>query len=262
MTHRTAGGRRLRLDGRAASARRTADETPLCRRRRDGRGQDDDLPLLRDRLDNSVLLDGDWLWDMHPFCVNDVTKKAGDRQHRRRAQQFLSCPALDNVVFCWVLHRQEVLDGLLSRLHTAGWTVRRISLVCTPEASRAACARCRRRPAPARRDRAQPRVPAAVRRAGHREARRVGLHAGGSGRSHSGGRAAMKQKLILITGSPCVGNDRGRAPVRDLRGQRLLRRRLGLVRQPLFRFPTHGCATATKRCRLRFPIICARALPM
>ena len=25
--------------------------------------------ILRDRLDNSVLLDGDWCWDMHPFRV-------------------------------------------------------------------------------------------------------------------------------------------------------------------------------------------------
>ena len=95
---------------------------------------------IRDR-DNSVLLDGDWLWDMHPFCVNDVTKKLVTDNIVAVLNNFLSCPALDNVVFCWVLHRQEVLDGLLSRLHTAGWTVRRISLVCTPEALRARLAR-------------------------------------------------------------------------------------------------------------------------
>lgn len=53
-----------------------------------------------------------------------------------------------------MLHRQEVLDGLLSRLHTAGWTVRRIfARLHAGGPARAACARCRRRPAPARRDR-------------------------------------------------------------------------------------------------------------
>lgn len=31
-----------------------------------GAGKTTTCRLLRDRLDNSVLLDGDWLWDIHP----------------------------------------------------------------------------------------------------------------------------------------------------------------------------------------------------
>lgn len=30
--------------------------------------------LLHDRIDHSVLLDGDWCWMMHPFTVTDETK--------------------------------------------------------------------------------------------------------------------------------------------------------------------------------------------
>ena len=47
---------------------------------------------------------------------------------------FLRCPAYDHVIFCWVLHQQEILDGLLSRLDTRGCRVRAVSLLASPEA--------------------------------------------------------------------------------------------------------------------------------
>ena len=34
--------------------------------------------LLKTKLPDSVFLDGDWCWDMHPFIVNDETKKKLD----------------------------------------------------------------------------------------------------------------------------------------------------------------------------------------
>ena len=30
---------------------------------------------LKNQLNNSVFLDGDWCWDAHPFLVTDETKK-------------------------------------------------------------------------------------------------------------------------------------------------------------------------------------------
>ncbi len=30
---------------------------------------------LKRKLDNSVFLDGDWCWDMHPFQITKETKK-------------------------------------------------------------------------------------------------------------------------------------------------------------------------------------------
>lgn len=50
---------------------------------------------------------------------------------------FLHCSAYQNVVFGWVMHRQDILDTLLARLDTAGCRVVCVSLVCTPEALRA-----------------------------------------------------------------------------------------------------------------------------
>ena len=33
-----------------------------------------------------------------------------------------------------MLHRREILDGILARLDTRGWEVRPVALTCTPEA--------------------------------------------------------------------------------------------------------------------------------
>ena len=37
---------------------------------------------------------------------------------------------------CWVMHDQAVIDAILSRLHTSGWDVKRVSLVCSESALR------------------------------------------------------------------------------------------------------------------------------
>lgn len=48
--------------------------------------------------------------------------------------QFLRCSAYDHVIFCWVLHRQEIWDAVRSRLDIRDCAVRSVSLVCTAEA--------------------------------------------------------------------------------------------------------------------------------
>ena len=40
-----------------------------------GAGKTTVCRILRDKLDRSVFLDGDWCWDMHPFQVTEETKK-------------------------------------------------------------------------------------------------------------------------------------------------------------------------------------------
>ena len=86
--------------------------------------------ILRDRLDNSVLLDGDWCWDMHPFRVTEAKKAMVLDNICCLLGNFLGCPELQNVVFCWVLHEQAVIDGILSRLAIDNVELRCISLVC------------------------------------------------------------------------------------------------------------------------------------
>lgn len=40
-----------------------------------GVGKTTTCQVLKRKLDKSVFIDGDWCWDMHPFMVNEETKK-------------------------------------------------------------------------------------------------------------------------------------------------------------------------------------------
>lgn len=88
--------------------------------------------LNRD-LENSVFLDGDWCWSADPFVVTDETKAMVIDNICHLLNNFLRCTAYQNVVFCWVMHEQSILDELLSRLHTEECGVFAVSLVCRPE---------------------------------------------------------------------------------------------------------------------------------
>lgn len=87
---------------------------------------------LQQLLDRSVFLDGDWCWDMHPFQVTEETKRMVQENIVFLLNNFLSCTAYDHVIFCWVLHQQNIIDDLLARLRTDNCEVHLISLVCTP----------------------------------------------------------------------------------------------------------------------------------
>ncbi len=91
---------------------------------------------LQNRLENSVFLDGDWCWDMHPFQVTEETKQMVQENIAFLLNQFIRCSAFDHVIFCWVMHQQAIVEELLSRLPAGGCRIHTISLVCTPEVLR------------------------------------------------------------------------------------------------------------------------------
>lgn len=85
--------------------------------------------ILQQRLSNCVFLDGDWCWDMHPFRVTEETKSMVTENICFLLQNFIRCTAYQNIVFCWVLHEQSIIDGILSRLNTEDCAVHVFSLV-------------------------------------------------------------------------------------------------------------------------------------
>ena len=93
--------------------------------------------LLQQMLPSCVFLDGDWCWDMRPFIVTDETRSMVMDNICHVLGNFLRCSVFENIVFCWVMHQQSILDELLSRLDTAGWQVHAFSLVCSADALRA-----------------------------------------------------------------------------------------------------------------------------
>ena len=84
---------------------------------------------LKRSLDNSVFLDGDWCWDGHPFQVNEETKAMVIDNICYVLNNFLSCSAYDNIIFCWVMHEQSIIDTILNNLHTENCIVHCISLI-------------------------------------------------------------------------------------------------------------------------------------
>lgn len=89
--------------------------------------------VLKKMLPNAVFLDGDWCWDADPFVVTDETKTMVEKNITYLLNSFLHCSAYENVIFCWVMHQQKILDDLLSRLDLSVCKVHLVSLVCSAE---------------------------------------------------------------------------------------------------------------------------------
>jgi len=89
---------------------------------------------LQKILPRNVFLDGDWCWDMRPFVVTDETKRMVEGNIVYLLNNFLGCSEFENVIFCWVLHEQGILDDLIARLNPNGCTILCFSLVSNKQA--------------------------------------------------------------------------------------------------------------------------------
>ncbi|NLA87722.1 MAG: AAA family ATPase [Clostridiales bacterium] len=89
---------------------------------------------LQKLLPHCVFLDGDWCWDMSPFIVTDETKKMVLDNIAYLLNSFLSCSIYENIIFCWVMHEQSIIDKVLSRLVGNKYRPFLFSVVCSPEA--------------------------------------------------------------------------------------------------------------------------------
>jgi hypothetical protein len=83
-----------------------------------------------------VFLDGDWCWDMHPFQVTEETKRMVMENICFLLNNFIRCSAYENIIFCWVMHQQAIIDDILSRLDTVNFKVHSISLICSEQTLR------------------------------------------------------------------------------------------------------------------------------
>lgn len=99
-----------------------------------GAGKTTVCQKLKTVLNNSVFLDGDWCWDMHPFQVNDETKEMVTGNICFLLNNFIRCSVYENIIFCWVMDRQEIIDSIVSRLDLSDCRMYSVSLVCSPGA--------------------------------------------------------------------------------------------------------------------------------
>lgn len=84
---------------------------------------------LQKDLPNSVFLDGDWCWDADPFQVTEETKAMVEKNICCLLNNFLHCSVYENIIFCWVMHEQSIINSILNKLDTNNCKVICTSLV-------------------------------------------------------------------------------------------------------------------------------------
>ena len=84
---------------------------------------------LKMDLPNRVFLDGDWCWDANPFQVTEETKAMVIDNICYLLNHFLQCSAYENVIFCWVMNQQNIIDSIVEKLDTKNCNVKSISLM-------------------------------------------------------------------------------------------------------------------------------------
>ena len=91
---------------------------------------------LKQDLPNSVFLDGDWCWDASPFQVTDETKAMVINNICYVLNNFMKCSAYENIIFCWVMHEQSIINSILEKLDTQNCEVKCVSLVANEKTLR------------------------------------------------------------------------------------------------------------------------------
>ena len=89
---------------------------------------------LLQQLAPAVWLDGDWCWNMAPFVPNEENKGMVMDNIAHLLRNFLNNSTLQNVIFCWVLHEESILQDLLARLGPKDYELHVFTLDVTPEA--------------------------------------------------------------------------------------------------------------------------------
>lgn len=85
---------------------------------------------LKEELENSVFFDGDWAWNSNPWLDNEETRAMAIDNIHHLLVNFLKCSAYDNVIVCWVMHEQRIIDKILEGIDTSAYNIRLISLIC------------------------------------------------------------------------------------------------------------------------------------
>jgi len=90
--------------------------------------------ILKEKLNNSIFLDGDWCWDMNPFIVNNETKSMVLDNISYMLSNFLKVSHIENIIFCWVMDEEEIINDILERIENKNYKLYKFSLIANKEA--------------------------------------------------------------------------------------------------------------------------------
>lgn len=94
-----------------------------------GAGKTTLAKVLNQKLTNSVMLDGDWCWQMNPFTVNEENKKMVMDNIHYLLNSFIHNSQIDYIIFCWVMDEQKIIDDVLVGLDLSSVETTPISLL-------------------------------------------------------------------------------------------------------------------------------------
>jgi hypothetical protein len=89
---------------------------------------------LLDLLSPSVYLDGDWCWNMNPFVVSEENKEMVINNISYLLKSYLNNSGYEYILFCWVMHEEDIIKQILDKLKEFDFQLYKISLICTQEA--------------------------------------------------------------------------------------------------------------------------------
>lgn len=84
------------------------------------------------RLLNSVWIEGDDLWRMNPFILNERTIDMVERNIACLLRSFLRS-GFSYIVLTWVLHRNEIVRSLLDRIKDHDFDFHHYTLMCAED---------------------------------------------------------------------------------------------------------------------------------
>jgi broad-specificity NMP kinase len=87
-------------------------------------------------LKPSVFLDGDWCWNMNPFVVTEETKNLVMSNITHMLRNFLGCSIYENVIFCWVMHKESIINDVIDTLYDLEFELYIFTLTATEDALR------------------------------------------------------------------------------------------------------------------------------
>lgn len=88
---------------------------------------------LYKKLDNSFWLDGDNCWMMNPFEVTEENKVMVIDNIVYLLNNFIKNSKSKYIIFNWVIHTDEIMENILSKLDTSILEIYKITLMCSRE---------------------------------------------------------------------------------------------------------------------------------
>ena len=108
-------------------------EKVIFNRRYHGSGENYRKPNTKNAIRKQRIFRWGLVLGRASFQVTEETKEMVLQNICTILNNFLKCSAYENIIFCWVMHEQSIIDTILSHLNTEHCCVITISLLCSKE---------------------------------------------------------------------------------------------------------------------------------